>query len=109
MTISWRKLPLNEWRRRPMRTAVTVIGVALAAAMLFSVLGFERGYRRGMQGELDRLGAHVLVVPKGCPYDAASLALHGARWPCRLPAAYLAELRLVQGVVAAVPVVEHAW
>ena len=108
MTISWRKLPLNEWRRRPMRTAVTVIGVALAAAMLFSVLGFERGYRRGMQGELDRLGAHVLVVPKGCPYDAASLALHGARWPCRLPAAYLAELRLVQGVAAAVPALMNA-
>lgn len=103
MKITWLTLPLNEWRRRPVRAAVTVTGVALAAAMLFSVLGFERGYRRGMERELDRLGAHVLVVPKGCPYDAASLALHGANWPCRLPASYLKEISLVQGVAAAVP------
>lgn len=103
MNPTWLTLPSNEWRRRPVRAVVTVMGVALAAAMLFSVLGFERGYRRGMQRELDRLGAHVLVVPKGCPYDSASLALHGANWPCRLPASYLDEIRVVPGVAAAVP------
>ena len=54
--------------------------------------------------ELDRLGAHVLVVPKGCPYDAASMALHGASWPCYLKQRYLEEVRAVAGVATAAPV-----
>ena len=78
--------------RRKLRTFVTALGVAIAVAALFSLLAFQRGYQAGMQGELDRLGAHVLVVPKGCPYDAASIALHGASWPCYLKEAYLAQV-----------------
>jgi putative ABC transport system permease protein len=105
----WLLVPLNEWRRRPARTAVTVSGVALAVAAAFSLVGFERGYRRSLARELDRLGAHILVVPKGCPYDATSLALHGANWPCYLPAGYLAEIRAVAGVKAAVPALMTAW
>jgi putative ABC transport system permease protein len=57
-----------------------------------------------MRRELDRLGAHILVVPKGCPYDAASIALHGASWPCYLKERYLAEVRAVPGIAAAAPV-----
>src|SRR5205823_5829794 len=52
----------------------------------------------------DRLGAHLLVVPKGCPYDAASMALHGANWPCYLKDRYLQEVRAVPGVATAAPV-----
>ena len=58
--------------------------MALAVAAFFSIVSFQRGYQRGLRLELDRLGAHLLVVPKGCPYDAASMALHGANWPCYL-------------------------
>jgi len=54
--------------------------------------------------ELDRLGAHILLVPKGCPYDAASMALHGASWPCYLKQRYLEEVRGVSGVATAAPV-----
>src|SRR5207237_5716098 len=64
----------------------------------------QRGYQRGLRTELDRLGAHLLVVPKGCPYDAASMALHGANWPCYLKARYLAEVRAAPGVATAAPV-----
>jgi putative ABC transport system permease protein len=97
----------NLYRRR-LRTAVTVAGVAIAIGALFSLLAFQRGYREGMQSELDRLGAHVLVVPKGCPYDAASIALHGARWPCYLKASYLREVRSAPGVATAAPVLMTA-
>jgi putative ABC transport system permease protein len=78
--------------------------VAIAVAALFSLLAFQRGYREGVQRELDRLGAHVLVVPKGCPYDAASIALHGASWPCYLKERYLDEVRSTRGVALAAPV-----
>jgi putative ABC transport system permease protein len=92
-----------------LRSAITVAGVALAVAALTSLLAFERGYQRGMDSELGRLGAHVLVVPKGCPYDAASIALHGANWPCFLRAEYLAEVRAVPQVAVAAPVFMNAF
>lgn len=102
--MTWVQLSLKEWRRRPLRTAVTTAGVAIATAALFSLLAFQRGYREGVRLELDRLGAHVLLVPKGCPYDAASMALHGASWPCYLKQRYLNEVRTVPEVATAAPV-----
>jgi putative ABC transport system permease protein len=106
--MTWAKLSVKEWQRRPVRTAITAAGVAIAVATLFSLLAFQRGYRNGVQRELDRLGAHVLVVPKGCPYDAASIALHGASWPCYLKEAYLAEVRSTPGVASAAPALMSA-
>jgi putative ABC transport system permease protein len=97
-------LALRNLTRRPVRAAVTTAGVALAVAAFFSIVSFQRGYQRGLQLELDRLGAHLLVVPKGCPYDAASMALHGANWPCFLKEQYLAEVRAAPGVATAAPV-----
>jgi putative ABC transport system permease protein len=90
--------------RRKMRNGVTAAGVAVAVAALFSVLAFQRGYQDGLRGELDRLGAHVLVVPKGCPYDAASIALHGASWPCYLKDDYVDTVRTTPHVSVAAPV-----
>jgi putative ABC transport system permease protein len=95
---------MSNWRRRPLRTGVTAAGVAIGVAALFSLLEFQRGYHDGLQAELGRLGAHVLVVPKGCPYDAASIALHGASWPCYLKAEYLKEVRAIPTVGTAAPV-----
>lgn len=90
--------------RRPVRTLVTTGGVALAVAAFFSIITCQRGYQRGLRLELDRLGAHLLVVPKGCPYDAASMALHGANWPCYLKEEYLDEVRAAPGVATAAPI-----
>ena len=96
--ITWLQLGISETRRRPLRTGITAAGVALAVAALFSLLTFHKGYRTGIRNELDRLGAHVLVVPKGCPYDAASIALHGANWPCYLKESHYAEIQSVPAV-----------
>ena len=95
--MNWLELSFKEWQRRPLRTSITAAGVAIAVAALFSLLAFQRGYREGVRSELNRLGAHVLVVPKGCPYDAASMALHGAIWPCYLKQRYLAAVRTALG------------
>src|SRR5438067_4195869 len=106
--MTWIQLSLKEWQRRPLRTGVTTSGVAIAIATLFSLLAFQRGYRDGVRNELDRLGAHILVVPKGCPYDAASMALHGASWPCYLRAGYLSEVQATPGVAVAAPLLMNA-
>lgn len=101
--ISRVQLVARNLTRRPLRTLVTTAGVALAVAAFFSILAFQNGYRRGLREELDGLGAHLLLVPKGCPYDAASIALHGANWPCYLRADYLEQVRRTPGVATAVP------
>jgi putative ABC transport system permease protein len=101
--MNWLALSFNEWRRRPLRKGVTTAGVAIAVAAMFSLLAFHNGYRDGVRNEIDRLGAHVLVVPKGCPYDAASIALHGANWPCYLNSNYLRDVSATPGVASAAP------
>lgn len=102
--MNWLTLSLRDWQRRPLRMFVTTAGVAIAIAALWSLLSFQQGYSAGVRNELNRLGAHVLVVPKGCPYDAASIALHGASWPCYLKEAYLSQVRAAIGVATAAPV-----
>ena len=101
-------MALKNAMRRKLRTIITAMGVAIAVAALFSLLSFQRGYQAGMAGELDRLGAHVLVVPKGCPYDAASIALHGASWPCYLKSEYVTRVRQTDGVQTAAPLLMNA-
>ena len=101
--MNWGALSIREWRRRPLRSGVMAAGVAIAVAAMFSLLAFHDGYRDGVRHEIDRLGAHILVVPKGCPYDAASIALHGANWPCYLKSNYLAEVSGTAGVASAAP------
>src|SRR5512135_2755928 len=97
----------NLFRRR-LRSLVTLAGVAVASAALFCLVGFERGYQGGLKAEMDRLGAHILVAPKGCPYDAASIALHGASWPCYLKDEYLHEIKHAGGVATAAPLLMNA-
>jgi putative ABC transport system permease protein len=109
MFLNWPQLAVKEWRRRPLRTAVTAAGVAIAVAALFSLLSFHDGYRDGVKAEINRLGAHVLVVPKGCPYDAASIALHGANWPCYLSTKHFAEVAGVPGIASAAPALMAAF
>src|SRR5947209_3321315 len=91
-------LALKNLRRRPLRTGVTVAGVALAVAVLYSLCSFQSGYQLRLRAELSSLGAHILVVPKGCPYEAASIAIHGANWPRYLRAADLPALAATPGV-----------
>lgn len=100
---------LSGLKRRPVRSLLTASGVAVAMAALFYLLAFERGYRVGLRAELDRLGAHILLVPKGCPYDAASIALHGASWPCYLPEKYIETVRHTQHVAVAAPVLMEVF
>jgi putative ABC transport system permease protein len=94
-------LALKNLSRRPLRTALTVSGVALAVAVLYSLVSFQSGYQIGLRAELEGLGAHILVVPKGCPYEAASIAIHGANWP-----RYLREAEIA--AVVGTPGVRHA-
>jgi putative ABC transport system permease protein len=63
--------------RKKIRTSLTVGGVAIAVAVLVSLMGFDAGYQRSLNQDIDKLGYHLLVTAKGCPYEAATLMLKG--------------------------------
>lgn len=63
--------------RKKTRSALTVIGIALSAWVLVSLLGFNRGYESALNKDIDNMGFQVLVAAKGCPYEAATLMLKG--------------------------------
>jgi putative ABC transport system permease protein len=91
-------LALKNLLRRKIRTILTILSVAIAISILFSLVAFNRGYEKEMKKELQYLGYHILIVPKGCPYEAASLVLHGGKFPRYLKDEYVDEIKKVPGV-----------
>ena len=96
-------LAVKNLQRRKGRTLLTVAGVAIAVAILFSLLSFSAGYERELTKEMDSLGFHLLAVPKGCPYEATTLILHGGVIPKYLTNEDLARARATNGVMIAAP------
>ena len=63
--------------RRKIRSLLTIGGVAVAVAVLVSLLGFNTGYRQALERDVGNMGYQVLVTAKGCPYELATVALAG--------------------------------
>jgi putative ABC transport system permease protein len=104
----WFYLSLKNLVRRPTRSVLTVLGVAIAIAVLYSLFQFQQGYQARLKGELGALGAQVMVVPKGCPYEAATIALHGGKWPRYMDEGLLAKVKANPGVAEAAGVIMDA-
>lgn len=64
-------------KRKRIRTILTVGGVAVAIAVLVSLMGFDRGYQEALTSNIDKMGYQLLVTAKGCPYEAATMMLKG--------------------------------
>jgi putative ABC transport system permease protein len=73
--------------RRPIRTGLTVLGIALAVAVAVSLIGFNIGYRRSIDVSIDKLGFQIMIMAKGCPYEAATMMLKGGTGLLYLPSA----------------------
>jgi putative ABC transport system permease protein len=104
----WFRLGFKNLVRRPTRTILTVLGVAIAVAVLYSLFEFQQGYQARLKDELGALGAHVMVVPKGCPYEAATIALHGGKWPRYMDESLLDKVKSDPGVDRAAGVIMDA-
>ena len=79
-------LAVKNLRRRPVRTGLTVAGVALAVAVAVSLGGFMLGYSGAIDKSIDMLGFQVMIMAKGCPYEAATMMLKGGTGLLYLPA-----------------------
>jgi len=90
--------------RRKIRTFLTILGISIAIFLLFSLFTFNQGYKNSLFKELDLLGIHVLAVPKGCPYEAASLIVHGGVIPKYLKEEDLELVRKIPEIEIATPI-----
>ncbi len=79
-------LAIKNLRRRIVRTGLTVAGVALAVTVAVSLGGFMLGYRGAIDKSIDLLGFQVMIMAKGCPYEAATMMLKGGTGLLYLPA-----------------------
>ena len=63
--------------RKRVRSLLTIVGIALSAWVLVSLLGFNHGYESSLNRDIDNMGFQLMIMAKGCPYEAATLMLKG--------------------------------
>ncbi len=63
--------------RKKIRSLLTMVGIALSAWVLVSLLGFNKGYEASLNKDIDNMGFQLMVMAKGCPYEAATMMLKG--------------------------------
>src|SRR5579862_557148 len=96
-------LAFRNLKRRPLRNGLTLAGLAIAVAVLVCLRSFGNGYQQALRSELDQTGMQLMLVPLGCPYDAAARVLKGKTLENSLPAASLETVRRDPAVAVAAP------
>ncbi len=91
-------LALKNLRRHRIRTVLTVLGIAISALALFSILSFNSGYDKSLKKEISGSGIHLFVARAGCPLQAASLIIHGGETADYLSADLIPQIKAVKGV-----------
>ncbi len=79
ITLAWKNL-----KRHRIRSLLTILGIAVSAMTLFTILAFNGGYDEALQEEMNSSGVHLYLSMEGCPMQAASLVLHGGEIPTYL-------------------------
>src|SRR2546430_5655930 len=102
------RLIFRNGTSRPLRSTLTLAGIATATAVLVCLIAFGEGYRRGLHRELDRSGVQMMLVPLGCPYDAAARVLKNNTLETALPESALRAARQDPAVEVAAPLLMAA-
>ena len=89
--------------RKRVRSILTIIGIALSAWVLVGLFGFNSGYERSLNRDIDNMGFQVLVTAKGCPYEAATLMLKGGTGLRYLNESIVADIRKHKEVEGVTP------
>lgn len=98
------RLALKNLAFRPARTGLTIIGIGLAVAVAVSLIGFNLGYRESINVSIDKLGFQVMLMAKGCPYEAATMMLKGGTGLLYLPTETYDQVRADPDLAAITPV-----
>jgi putative ABC transport system permease protein len=87
-------------RQRPIRSLVSVIGVALGVALVMLFTGLARGMSNDLQRRSQNLRAEIIFTRPGAMDNLTSS-------PANLSTRYVENLRAVEGVESAVPVIRY--
>ncbi len=98
------KFAIKNLTHRKARTGLTILSIGLAIAVLFTVTSFNQGYETSLKNQLQKMGIHLMVIPVGCPYEAASLILKGGQITNYLPNSVLLEVEKTGGIEIAAPI-----
>ncbi len=96
---------LANARKRRARAIMTVAGVAIGVGTLFALLAVSAGMESALEREIEGLGAHILLLPKGCPYALTLALMQGTETLEYIPEEMLPQFAGVENVHLAVPVV----
>ena len=96
-------LILRNVLRRPLRNALTLAGISVAIAVLICAESFGEGYRKTLRREVEQAGVQIMLVPLGCPYDAAARVLKNNALEASLPVEALETVRADANVAVAAP------
>ncbi len=75
--ISQFQIAYKNLQRKKSRTLLTLVGITLSSWVLVSLLGFNQGYEQALNHDIDNMGYQLMVMAKGCPYEAATMMLQG--------------------------------
>src|SRR5882762_9216945 len=94
-------LVFSNMLHRPMRTAVSVVGIGVGILLIVFTIGLTDGTMRERAQRESNVGAEIMFRASG------SIGLSGSD-ALRLPLAMAAELEKVEGVAAVVPVAQNS-
>jgi len=97
------QLALRNLSQQKIRTGLTLLSISAAVAVLYTLLSFNQGYASSLKQQLQQMGVHALVVPPGCPFEAASLLIKGGTPPSYLGGEATAQIEAVPGIQIAAP------
>ena len=100
--MSW--IILANAKKRKARVVMTVLGIAIGVATLFALLSLSAGIEKALDREISGMGAHILLLPEGCPYELTLSLMQGSDAFEHIPANVLPEIQAVDNVDLAVPV-----
>ena len=84
---------------------MTICGIGIGVATLFALLALSSGIEGALQREIGGLGAHILLLPIGCPYTLTLSLMQGADATESIPEEAVAQVRATDNVRTTVPVV----
>jgi putative ABC transport system permease protein len=95
--------------RKKARTFLTLVGIMLSSWVLVSLLGFNRGYEAALNHDIDNMGYQLMVMAKGCPYEAATMMLQGGTGLRYIAPSLLDDIVNRPGVDKATPILMQAF
>ena len=94
-------LVISNIRQRPLRSAISVLGVALGVALVMLFTGLSRGMSDDLQRRSSNVRAEIIFTRPGSVNPTSTTA--------NLSTKYVEMLKQVDGVDTAVPVIRHFY